>query len=109
MKTSIKLHPGRWAIGLVALMTMALDACGGAEVPTAVPAAPTKAKDVVLVPTFVITATEVAQATAAPVATSTPGAIATARDTAIFVTNEEPTTLGVGPRQLRRQHSEHSM
>ena len=94
MKSLIKSHPWQWAMGLIALMTVALVACGGAEAPTAAPAAPTKAADVVLAPTIGIVNTKVPQSTAAPAATPTPGAVATARDTARFVTAEEPTTLG---------------
>ena len=94
MKSLIKSHPWQWAMGLIALMTVALVACGGAEAPTAAPAAPTKAADVVLAPTIGIVNTKVPQSTAAPAATPTPGAVATARDTARFVTGEEPTTLG---------------
>ena len=41
MKSSIKLHLGRWAIGLIAIVAVALAACGGAEQSTTVPAAPT--------------------------------------------------------------------
>ena len=70
-----------WALGLVALMTVGLIACGGAAEPTAAPV-PTSPADVVLVPTAGIAATAV------------PPAATSARDTARFVTNEEPTTLG---------------
>jgi len=82
MKSSIKLHPGRWALGLIALMTMALVACGGAEAPTAAPTVPTPTVvDVIpAVPAIKDTPVPQAQATEAMAATEVPAAVS-ARDT----------------------------
>ena len=95
MKSSIKLHPGRWALGLIALMTMALVACGGAEAPTAAPTVPTPTVvDVIpAVPAIKDTPVPQAQATEAMAATEVPAAVS-ARDTVIIVSNEEPLALG---------------
>ena len=95
MKPSIKLHLGRWAIGLIALMTVALVACGGgAEAPAAAPAGPTPtvANVIPAVPEIKNTAVPQAQATKAA-ATEVPAAVS-ARDTVIIVSNEEPLALG---------------
>ena len=95
MKPSIKLHLGRWAIGLIALMTVALVACGGgAEAPAAHAApTPTVADVSPAIPEIKNTAVPQAQATEAPAATEVPVA-ASARDTVIIVSNEEPLALG---------------
>ena len=95
MKPSIKLHLGRWAIGLIALMTVALVACGGGAEAPAAPAAPTPTVADVspAIPEIKNTAVPQAQATAAPAATEVPVA-ASARDTVIIVSNEEPLALG---------------
>ena len=96
MKSSIKLHPGRWAIGLIALMTVALVACGGSSEPAAEPAASEvskKAADVQLAPTVGILATSV-PAVAAAKPTPTLGAVMTAKDTVRIITSEEANTLG---------------
>ena len=95
MKSSIKLHPGRWALGLIALMTMALVACGGAEAPTAAPTVPTPTVvDVIpAVPAIKDTPVPQAQATEAMAATEVPVAVS-ARDTVVIVSNEEPLALG---------------
>ena len=95
MKSSIKLHPERWALGLIALMTMALVACGGAEAPTAAPTVPTPTVvDVIpAVPAIKDTPVPQAQATEAMAATEVPAAVS-ARDTVIIVSNEEPLALG---------------
>ncbi len=96
MKPSIKLHLGRWAIGLIALMTVALVACGGgAEAPAAAPAGPTPtvANVIPAVPEIKNTAVPQAQATKAMAATEVPAAVS-ARDTVIIVSNEEPLALG---------------
>ena len=95
MKPSIKLHLGRWAIGLIALMTVALVACGGGAEAPAAPAAPTPTVADVspAKPEIKNTAVPQAQATAAPAATEVPVA-ASARDTVIIVSNEEPLALG---------------
>ena len=95
MKPSIKLHLGRWAIGLIALMTVALVACGGGAEAPAAPAAPTPTVADVspAIPEKKTTAVPQAQATAAPAATEVPVA-ASARDTVIIVSNEEPLALG---------------
>jgi hypothetical protein len=45
MKSSIKLHPGRWAISLIALLTVALVACGGSSAPAAEEASEVSKKD----------------------------------------------------------------
>jgi len=100
MKSSIKLHPGRWVIGLIALMTVALVACGGSSEPAANPVASEvskKAADVQLAPTVGILATSVPQVAAAkPTAVPTPtlGAVMTAKDTVRIITSEEANTLG---------------
>ena len=94
MKSSIKIHPRRWAIGLIALLTVALIACGGAEQPTSAPVSK-KAEDVQLAPTVGILATSVpaaAEPTAAPEPTL--GAVMTAKDTVRIITSEEANTLG---------------
>ena len=95
MKPSIKLHLGRWAIGLIALMTVALVACGGGAEAPAAPAAPTPTVADVspAIPEIKNTAVPQAQATEAPAATEVPVA-ASARDTVIIVSNEEPLALG---------------
>ena len=58
MGSSMKLHPGRWAIGLIALLTVALVACGGSEQPTSAPA-PTTPVEVQVPPTVSFIATTV--------------------------------------------------
>ena len=58
MGSSMQLHPGRWAIGLIALLTVALVACGGSEQPTSAPA-PTTPVEVQVPPTVSFIATTV--------------------------------------------------
>ena len=96
MKSSMKLHPGRWAIGLIALLTVALVACGGSEQPTAAPQ-PTKPVEVQVPPTVGFIATsvpDVAEAKPTAVPTPTLGAVVSAKDTVRIVTSEEAETLG---------------
>jgi hypothetical protein len=96
MKSSMKLHPGRWAIGLIALMTVALAACGGSEQPTSAPV-PTTPVEVQVPPTAGFIATSVPDPESAkPTAVPTPtlGAVVSARDTVRIVTSEEAETLG---------------
>ncbi|HIM80536.1 MAG TPA: hypothetical protein EYM54_10600, partial [Dehalococcoidia bacterium] len=95
MKCSIKLHPGRWALGLIALMTMALVACGGGAEAPAAPAAPTPtvANVIPAVPAIKDTPVPQAQATEAMAATEVPAAVS-ARDTVVIVSNEEPLAVG---------------
>ena len=96
MKSSMKLHPGRWAIGLIALLIVALVACGGSEQPTAAPE-PTTPVEVQVPPTVGFIATTVPEADAAKptsVPTPTVGAVATARDTVRIITSEEAETVG---------------
>ncbi len=95
MKCSIKLHPGRWALGLIALMTMALVACGGGAEAPAAPAAPTPtvANVIPAGPAIKDTPVPQAQATEAMAATEVPVAVS-ARDTVVIVSNEEPLALG---------------
>ena len=79
-----RLNLHAWFMGLVALTTILIVACGGSAEPTAVQAVPTT----VAQPTGIAaTAVPAVEATATPVSQ----AVASARDTAIFVTNEEPT------------------
>ena len=95
MKSPIKLHPGRWALGLIALMTMALVACGGGAEAPAAPAAPTPtvANVIPAVPAIKDTPVPQAQATEAMAATEVPAAVS-ARDTVVIVSNEEPLAVG---------------
>ncbi|MEE2926056.1 MAG: ABC transporter substrate-binding protein [Chloroflexota bacterium] len=76
-------------------MTVALVACGGGAEAPAAPAAPTPTVADVspAIPEIKNTAVPQAQATEAPAATEVPVA-ASARDTVIIVSNEEPLALG---------------
>ena len=74
-------------MGLAALATVLIVACGGSEEPTVASVAPTTVGQPAEI---AATAAPAAEATATPVSE----AMTSARDTAIFVTNEEPTTLG---------------
>ena len=95
MKSSIKLHPGRWTIGLIALMTVALAACGGAEQATTAPAGPTPTVANVIPAQPVIKdvpATPVPAAAAEP--TAVPEVMISAKDTVRIVTEGEPNSVG---------------
>ena len=87
MKGSRGINLHAWFMGLVALTTVLIVACGGSAEPTTASIAPTT----VVQPTGIA-------ATAVPVVGDTPTpvseAVVSARDTLIFVSNEEPTTLG---------------
>jgi peptide/nickel transport system substrate-binding protein len=76
-----------WAMGVVALATILIVACGGSDEPTVASVPPTTVGQPAEI---AATAVPAAAATATPVSE----AMTSARDTAIFVTNEEPTTLG---------------
>ena len=67
------------------------------EEPTAAPAVPADARALTDARQFESTPTPaaaMAEATATPIPTPTPGTVATAKDTLIFVTQEEPVSLG---------------
>lgn len=92
MSGSKRVNLRAWVMGLVALATVLIVACGGSSEPTAVSVVPTT----VAQPTGIAaTAVPAVEATATPVSE----AMTSARDTAIFVTNEEPTTLGAASAQ----------
>jgi len=76
-----------WMMGLVALATILIFACGGSDEPSVASVPPTTVGQPAEI---AATAVPAAAAEATPVSE----AITSARDTAIFVTNEEPTTLG---------------
>lgn len=96
MKSTIKLNPRRWVIGLIALMTVSLVACGGASPATKAPAGPTPtvANVIPAVPAIKDTPVPQAQATEAVAATEIPAKVESARDTVIVVSNEEPLAVG---------------
>ncbi|MCH7713197.1 MAG: hypothetical protein IIC99_06195 [Chloroflexi bacterium] len=82
-----RLNLHAWIMGLLALATVLIVACGGSAAPTVESIAPTT----VAQPTGIAaTAAPAVAATATPVSQ----AVTSARDTLIFVSNEEPTTLG---------------
>ncbi len=91
MKLYRRLKWGHWALGLVALMTVGLVACGGADQPAA-PAGPTPTVENVIPAVPEIKATAVPGAVVAP--TAMPSEATSARDTVRIVTNEEPNALG---------------
>ena len=87
MKATSKLRITHWLTGLVALATLVIVACGGAEAPTTAPAAP--------VAPAATTAPVAPAATTAPVATAVPEVVAkSARDEAVVVTEAEPAAVG---------------
>ena len=95
MKSSIKLHLGRWAIGLIAIMAVALAACGGAEQSTTGAAAPTPTVANVIPAQPVkkdVPNTPVPAAKAEP--TAIPAAVVSAKDTVRIVTEGEPNSVG---------------
>ena len=97
MKSSSKLRITHWLTGLVALVTLVIVGCGGAEAPTAAPAGPTPTVVNVIpeVPAIQSTAAPQGDATKAiPAATEVPAAVVSGKDTLRFVSNEEPGTLG---------------
>ncbi len=91
MKSLFKFHVGRWAMGLIALVTLMLVACGGSEAPATAAPAPTSvipAQPVIIdVPN-----TAVPEAVAEP--TAIPKASKSAKDTVRIVTEGEPNALG---------------
>lgn len=94
----------RWALGLALLTWLFVVACGASATPTAAPAAqPAAPQPTVAQPRALDIAPTAAPApeaktqdrpTTVPAPTSPPPAVESARDTVIFVTNEEPTTVG---------------
>ena len=95
MKPSSRYRWGRWALGLVALLTVGLVACGGAEQATTAPAAPTPTLVNVIPEQPVIQdvpATPVPAAAADP--TAIPAAVVSAKDTVRIVTEGEPNSIG---------------
>ena len=83
-------------MGLIALLTLALVACGGGTDAPAAPAGPTRtvASVIPAVPAIKDTPVPQAKATEVVAATEVPAAPVSARDTAIVVSNEEPLALG---------------
>ena len=95
MKPSIKLHLGRWAIGLIAIMAVGLAACGGDEQSTTAPAAPTPTVANVISAQPVIkdvSNTPVPAAKAEP--TAIPAAVISAKDIVRIVTEFGSPTVG---------------
>ena len=97
-KASIGRINDRWRISLGVLFSVLIIACGAGAPPTEVPSGPTAAPPELAKPTALAiqaTATPAPdQPTAVPAPTSPPVVVVSARDTIIFVTNEEPTTVG---------------
>ena len=92
MKSLFKFHAGLWAMGLIALVTLMLVACGGADAPTAAPTA-TVESVIPAQPVIIdVPATAVPEAVAEP--TAMPGGIISAKDTVRIVTEGEPNALG---------------
>ena len=82
----------RWLLSLLAVTTMLAVACG-ASAPDPGPQ-PTSDQQVSQPEALAIEATPAAMATPVPVQTTAPESVMSSRDTVIFVTNEEPTTIG---------------
>ena len=98
MKATSKLRITHWLTGLVALATLVIVACGGAEAPTTAPAAPVAPAARVEQPTE--TPPPEATSTPAPTNTPLPTGIKSARDSITLVVVQEPVHLsargGVG-------------
>ena len=96
MKTSTRIHWRRCLMGMIALLTLALVACGGGTDAPAAPAGPTPtvANVIPAVPAIKDTPVPQAKATEVVAPTEVPAAPVSARDTAIVVSNEEPLALG---------------
>ena len=98
MQLSSACHWGHWALGMVAIMTVLLVACGGAAEPTVAPAATSPPAAVVEQPT--VTPPPMATSTAAPTNPPLPVGIQSAKDSITLAVVHEPIHLsargGVG-------------